>query len=204
MRVDDCAVLGCLGWNSRTFAHFPRISEFGKCRRLGGSPRNISRSWRFDEFNPTNIPRSARSRCARIESSSAADLSAPTKVSCATSLDVTSTARCTSPSKNGSLVGGVTYVPRPGRRMSEFTDPDAAGIRMLAVDPRHQGSGAGRALTAWCIEVGTISRPQTRRAALDAPMTVAHGIYESLGFVRSPEHTTSGLRRTTTPKSRCT
>jgi hypothetical protein len=37
--------------------------------------------------------------------------------------------------EEGSVVGGVTYVARPGLRMSEFTDPDAAGIRMLAVDP---------------------------------------------------------------------
>lgn len=90
--------------------------------------------------------------------------------------------------EDGSLVGGVTYVPRPGLRMSEFTDPDAAGIRMLAVDPRHQGSGAGRALTAWCIG---LARSQGRKRVVlhSTPlMTVAHGIYESLGFTRSPTY----------------
>jgi GNAT superfamily N-acetyltransferase len=87
----------------------------------------------------------------------------------------------------GALVGGVTYVPRPGLAMSEFIDADAAGVRMLAVDPRRQGSGAGRALTVWCIEQAR-SRGRKRVVLHSTPrMTVAHRIYESLGFVRSPE-----------------
>lgn len=87
----------------------------------------------------------------------------------------------------GSVVGGVTYVPHPGLRMSEFTDPDAAGIRMLAVDTKRQGSGVGRALTAWCIERARLDG--RRRIMLHSTplMTVAHRIYDSLGFTRSPE-----------------
>jgi ribosomal protein S18 acetylase RimI-like enzyme len=88
---------------------------------------------------------------------------------------------------DGSLLGGVTYVPGPGRTMSEFSDSDAAGIRMLAVDPRFQGSGVGRALTAWCIER---ARSQHRKRVVlhsTPAMTVAHGMYEGLGFLRSPE-----------------
>jgi GNAT superfamily N-acetyltransferase len=89
--------------------------------------------------------------------------------------------------EDGSVVGGVTYVPRPCLTMSEFTDLDAAGIRMLAVDPRHQGSGVGRALTAWCIELAR-SQGRSRLVLHSTPvMSVAHGIYENLGFVRSPE-----------------
>ena len=89
---------------------------------------------------------------------------------------------------DGSLLGGVTYVPGPGRHMSEFSDPEAAGIRMLAIDPRRQGHGAGRALTAWCVELARTR--ERKRVALHstARMTIAHGIYERLGFVRSPEH----------------
>jgi ribosomal protein S18 acetylase RimI-like enzyme len=85
------------------------------------------------------------------------------------------------------VVGGVTYVPGVGRIMSEFTDPDAAGIRMLAVDPARQGAGAGFALTNWCVDrAKTAGR---RRVVLHSTpvMTVAHGLYRRLGFVRSPE-----------------
>jgi ribosomal protein S18 acetylase RimI-like enzyme len=85
------------------------------------------------------------------------------------------------------IAGGVTYVPGPGRTMSEFTDPDAAGIRMLAVDPASQGAGAGLALTEWCVEQARSAG--RRRVVLHSTpvMTVAHGIYERLGFVRTPE-----------------
>jgi ribosomal protein S18 acetylase RimI-like enzyme len=71
--------------------------------------------------------------------------------------------------------------------MSEFSDPDAAGIRMLAVDPRCQGAGVGRALTVWCVELAR-SRGRRRVVLHSTPvMTIAHDIYLSLGFVRSPE-----------------
>jgi ribosomal protein S18 acetylase RimI-like enzyme len=85
------------------------------------------------------------------------------------------------------IVGGVTYVPGPGRTMSEFIDPDAAGIRMLAVDPSRQGEGAGLALTNWCIERARSAG--RRRVVLHSTpiMTTAHGIYERLGFMRSPQ-----------------
>ncbi len=85
------------------------------------------------------------------------------------------------------IVGGVTYVPGPGRTMSEFSDPYAAGIRMLAVDPRRQGEGVGMALTNWCIERAR-SAGRQRVALHSTPvMKVAHSIYERLGFVRSPQ-----------------
>ena len=90
-------------------------------------------------------------------------------------------------SEEGSVVGGVTYVPGPGRNMSEFSHPDAAGIRMLAVDPQRQRAGAGRALTTWCVELAR-SRGRTRVVLHSTPlMTVAHDIYRTIGFVRSPE-----------------
>jgi ribosomal protein S18 acetylase RimI-like enzyme len=86
-----------------------------------------------------------------------------------------------------SVMGGVTYVPEPGRKMSEFADPDAAGIRMLAVAPERQGSGVGRALAEWCVALAR-SGGRSRVVLHSTPvMTVAHGIYERLGFVRSPD-----------------
>lgn len=88
---------------------------------------------------------------------------------------------------DGTLLGGVTFVPGPGRAMAEFSDPEAAGIRMLAVDPSRQRSGAGRALAAAC--VARARECGRRRIILHSTpvMTVAHGIYQQLGFVRSPD-----------------
>lgn len=88
---------------------------------------------------------------------------------------------------DGQLLGAVTYVPGPGLTMSEFTDPDAAGIRMLAVEPRRQGSGAGRTLVEACLQ--RARRDGRRRIILHSTprMTTAHGIYRRFGFDRAPE-----------------
>ena len=84
------------------------------------------------------------------------------------------------------LLGGVTYVPDPGRAMSEFTDPDAAGIRMLVVRPSSQGAGIGRALTEACM--ARARSDGRRRIVLHSTpvMTVARAMYERLGFERAP------------------
>ena len=91
----------------------------------------------------------------------------------------------------GTVLGGVTYVPGAERAMSEFDDVDAAGIRMLAVDPRHQGEGVGRALVQECIR---LARDEGRaRIVLHSTtyMTVAQGLYKSLGFDRTPDRDVS-------------
>jgi ribosomal protein S18 acetylase RimI-like enzyme len=70
--------------------------------------------------------------------------------------------------------------------MSEFADPDAAGLRMLAVGPQFQGAGAGRALTEACI---ARARGEGRRRIVlhSTPvMEVARAMYERLGFVATP------------------
>lgn len=87
----------------------------------------------------------------------------------------------------GVLLGGVTYVPNAETSMSEFTDPEAAGIRLLAVQPQHQGSGAGRALTEACI--ARAHAEGRRRILLHSThlMTVARSMYERLGFVEFPQ-----------------
>jgi len=85
------------------------------------------------------------------------------------------------------LLGGVTYVPNPDSTMSEFSDPDAAGVRMLAVHPCHQGAGVGRALMESCI---ASARAQNRRRIVlhSTPvMSIAQGLYRRLGFVPAPE-----------------
>jgi GNAT superfamily N-acetyltransferase len=88
---------------------------------------------------------------------------------------------------DGRLVGGVTFVPGPGSTMSEFDDPDAAGIRMLAVDPSFQAQGVGRALVEKCIDrARTIG--QAKIILHSTPqMSTAHTLYGHLGFTGSPE-----------------
>jgi ribosomal protein S18 acetylase RimI-like enzyme len=71
--------------------------------------------------------------------------------------------------------------------MSEFRDPNAAGICMLTIDPRRHGFGVGSSLAARCTG---LARSQGRQRVVlhSTPvLTVARGIYENLGFIRSPE-----------------
>ena len=85
------------------------------------------------------------------------------------------------------VVGGVTYVPDAENPLAEHTDPHAASIRMLAVDPAAHRTGIGRRLTEAC----------TARAASEGKEAlVLHTIdanvgglafYEALGFERAPE-----------------
>ena len=89
--------------------------------------------------------------------------------------------------EESTLLGGVTYVPGPTHAMAEFHDPGACGIRMLAVDPAHQGRGAGRALAQVCIDR---AREQHRERIIlhSAPtMTLAQGMYQRMGFRAAPE-----------------
>lgn len=87
----------------------------------------------------------------------------------------------------GRLLGGVTYVPDSDRSMSEFEDPEGAGIRMLAVDPDYQGAGVGRALVETCIAQARIQN--RRRVILHSTpaMVAAQALYEKVGFERTPK-----------------
>lgn len=85
------------------------------------------------------------------------------------------------------LLGGVTYVPGPDNPYAEGLEPAEVGIRMLAVSATAQGRGVGRALTSECL--ARARRDGARRVMLHSTpwMTVAHHLYESLGFRRTPD-----------------
>jgi ribosomal protein S18 acetylase RimI-like enzyme len=86
----------------------------------------------------------------------------------------------------GLVRGGVTYVPGPESPSAEFSEPDAAGIRMLAVDPAARGRGVGEALARACIDrARAAGRQQVLLHSTDR-MTVAHRLYRRLGFVHDP------------------
>src|SRR5690606_15872044 len=82
----------------------------------------------------------------------------------------------------GEVVGGVTFVPDVSSPLAEFTEPDAAGIRMLAVAPHARGRGVGEALTRACIDRARAGgRRQVVLHSTDR-MTAAHRLYTRLGF----------------------
>jgi GNAT superfamily N-acetyltransferase len=89
--------------------------------------------------------------------------------------------------EGGLVLGGVTFVPGPDNPYAEELEEGEVGIRMLAVAPSVQGKGVGRALSVACIERAQDRR--ARRVALHSTpwMRAAHRLYESLGFVRTPE-----------------
>jgi ribosomal protein S18 acetylase RimI-like enzyme len=88
--------------------------------------------------------------------------------------------------REDALLGGVTYVPDPASPMSELERDGEAGIRMLAVDPRAQGLGVGRALTIACLDRARESG-RSGMALYTRPANVAaHRLYGSLGFERDP------------------
>ena len=85
------------------------------------------------------------------------------------------------------ILGTITYVPGPGTPYSDVEREDEAGIRAFAVAPEARGRGIGRLLVEAVIER---ARADGRRgiAIFTRPrMTAAHGLYESMGFVRAPD-----------------
>jgi predicted N-acetyltransferase YhbS len=99
---------------------------------------------------------------------------------------------------DATMLGGVTFVPSAGTAQSEFDDPDAAGIRHLAVDPRYQGRGAGTALVDACLERAR-ARGRRRVVLHSTPMMeVARAMYARRGFVADP---TRDFRSTEAPYS---
>jgi ribosomal protein S18 acetylase RimI-like enzyme len=87
---------------------------------------------------------------------------------------------------DGTLLGSLTYVPGPGPQASIAVEGEAE-FRTLVVDPKAQGRGIGRVLVRWCVER---ARGEGRSALVLSTMpwmTVAHRLYEGLGFTRTPE-----------------
>lgn len=87
---------------------------------------------------------------------------------------------------DGTVLGGATFIPRPGTPFSEIARDDEAEVRMLAVDPGAQGRGVGRALAAECIHRAR-QEGQGGVALLTRPWNeAAQRLYQSFGFVRDP------------------
>lgn len=87
----------------------------------------------------------------------------------------------------GELLGGVTYVSGPDDPYAEELREGEAGMRMLAVDPAHQGSGVGRALTEWCLARARADGRRRMVLHTGAWMPAAVRLYERMGFARVPD-----------------
>ena len=85
------------------------------------------------------------------------------------------------------LVGAVTVATRGGE-WAEHAVPGEAIIRMLAVDPRQRGSGAGSALVQACIDRARADGCRLVRLSTEPAMAVAHRLYDRAGFVRTPSY----------------
>lgn len=89
----------------------------------------------------------------------------------------------------GILLGGIVYfsdMASYGSGGSATSEKSAAGIRLLAVSPKARGAGLGKALTLACLD---LAREQGRAQMIlhtTGAMRVAWGMYERLGFRRSP------------------
>jgi ribosomal protein S18 acetylase RimI-like enzyme len=89
--------------------------------------------------------------------------------------------------RDGTLLGGVTFVPSPGP-MADIARPAEAEIRMLAVAAAARGQGAGEALVRACVDrARAIEGCRAVVLSTQRSMRAAHRIYERLGFIRTPE-----------------
>lgn len=87
----------------------------------------------------------------------------------------------------GRIAGNITFVADSTSPLSEWDDPAAAGIRMLAISPQARGQGLGRVLTAFSIDrARDLGKARLLLHSTDF-MNTAHRLYESMGFVRAPE-----------------
>jgi ribosomal protein S18 acetylase RimI-like enzyme len=65
--------------------------------------------------------------------------------------------------------------------------PDEAHIRMLGVDPAARGRGAARALMRTGMDLARAAGKTRLTLHTTAPMTIAQGMYERMGFRRAPD-----------------
>jgi ribosomal protein S18 acetylase RimI-like enzyme len=86
---------------------------------------------------------------------------------------------------DGRSVATVTAVEEPP--LANIARPGELEVRMLAVLPAARRSGAGRALMAACEALAADRGLQRVVLSTEPAMTAAQGLYESLGYARTPE-----------------
>lgn len=87
---------------------------------------------------------------------------------------------------DGALVGTVTFCP-PGSAFCELAGDGEGEFRMLAVLPEARRQGVARALVGACIERARELGHSALVLSSMPSQTEAHGLYEALGFRRTPD-----------------
>ena len=93
-------------------------------------------------------------------------------------------------SSNGKIGGGVVYfgdMKYYGSGGSATTEKNAAGFRLLAVDPNARGKGIGKLLTEACIQLAKEEKQNQIIIHTTMAMQVAWRMYEKMGFKRSKD-----------------
>jgi GNAT superfamily N-acetyltransferase len=93
--------------------------------------------------------------------------------------------------QGGDLIGSVVYFANlkhygaGGEAITSITN--ASAIRLLAVSPAARGTGAGRTLTEACVARARQAGHSRMVLHTTRFMQTAWGLYERMGFVRSPD-----------------
>lgn len=88
------------------------------------------------------------------------------------------------------LGGGVVYfgdMQYYGSGGTATKEQNAAGFRLLAVDPKTRGRGLGKLLSQACIDLAKEEKQKQLIIHSTNAMQVAWGMYEKLGFNRSED-----------------
>lgn len=85
--------------------------------------------------------------------------------------------------QDGVVIGAVAHVG-PGRPRAAFFPIGWSVIRMLVVDPRRRGQGAGRELVAACLRLAQAAGAPAVGLHTSPIMASALRMYEAMGFVR--------------------
>jgi GNAT superfamily N-acetyltransferase len=92
--------------------------------------------------------------------------------------------------EQGELLGSIDFIAdmrHYGSGGAASAVPDAAGVRLLAVDQAFRGRGTGRALAQFCIDRARSLGKARVVLHTTRAMQTAWAMYESLGFLPFPE-----------------
>lgn len=92
--------------------------------------------------------------------------------------------------KEGSIGGSVVYFGDMTYYGSEGTatnEKNAAGFRLLAVNPNTRGKGIGKRLSQVCIDIAKSEQQEQLLIHSTKAMQIAWSMYEKLGFKRSED-----------------
>ena len=86
--------------------------------------------------------------------------------------------------EEGRILGSATLESEEARLGDDPIEPGTVNMRMLGVDPRARGRGAGRALVEACVRRARQGGKRALTLHTTQAMTAAQNLYTAMGFVR--------------------